>query len=69
MEAPLQQETGKVEERNIMPGTYAAHARVVTNDLGLEDAQQDHNKCVEKKQKEAAKHAQRAAKQKEDLVR
>jgi hypothetical protein len=43
--------------------------RVVTNDLGLEDAQQDHNKCVEKKQKEAAKHAQRAAKQKEDLVR
>lgn len=44
-------------------------ARIVTNDLGLEDAQQEHNKRVKKKQKEAAKHAQRAAKQKEDLVR
>ena len=41
-------------------------ARVVTNDLGLEDAQQDHDK---KKRKEAAKYAQKAATQREDLVR
>ena len=44
-------------------------ARFVTNDLGIEEAQQDHEKRVEKKQKEAAKLAQKAAKQKEDLVR
>ena len=54
----------KGQGKKLTPG-----AHVCTNDLGLEDAQQDHNKRTEKKQKEAAKHAWKAAKQKEDLVR
>ncbi|KIM47231.1 hypothetical protein M413DRAFT_440716, partial [Hebeloma cylindrosporum] len=58
------QEKARKETRRIY-----TRARVVSNDAGLEDAQQDHDKRAEKQQKEAAKIAQKAAKQKEDLVR
>jgi len=45
------------------------HSRVVTNEEGLLEAEEDRQKQSEKKQKEAEKRARKAAKEKDDLIR